>query len=144
MNENSSHQCPFCKEDVKAEATKCKHCGSRIAAARPEHGGICPFCKEAINPEAVLCKHCKSNLQAPKDCGCSEASAGLGILQSVGLQRPSTSVLSAARANQCETWCVGSTLMCACPVHIPGMGDGIIIYACGTCINDPIITAFAP
>jgi hypothetical protein len=47
--------------------------------------------------------------------------------------------------SQCDTWCNGSTLMCACRVHVPGMGDGILIYPCGTCIDDPgpIITALA-
>jgi hypothetical protein len=33
----ATKQCPFCAEDIKREAIKCKHCGSDIAAsARPE------------------------------------------------------------------------------------------------------------
>ncbi len=129
MADNETRQCPFCKEQINSGATKCKHCGSRVEPARPEHGGECPFCKEAIHPEAVLCKYCKSNLQAAKECSCSEerqirmAPAGFAV-----------------RGRQCQTWCEGSTLMCACPVRTP-YGEGLLIYPCGTCIDDPIFTA---
>lgn len=56
--------CLYCKEEVKAEATKCKHCLSILMPERPEHGGTCPYCKETINPEAIKCMHCKSCLRA--------------------------------------------------------------------------------
>jgi hypothetical protein len=59
-----------------------------------------------------------------------------------GISRDTAS-FSAMRKPQCQTWCYGSTLMCACSVYVPGYGQGIIIYACGTCIDDPIFTAFA-
>jgi Double zinc ribbon len=64
--------CPFCKEEIKSDAVKCKHCGSRVTPERPAHGGICPYCKEEINPEATKCKHCKSTLNTDDggDCGC--------------------------------------------------------------------------
>lgn len=52
--------CPYCKEEIKPDAIKCKHCGSKLAATKPSHEGICPYCKEQINPEAIKCKHCKS------------------------------------------------------------------------------------
>lgn len=56
--------CPYCKEEVRADAVVCKHCRSRLGAARPEHGGVCPYCKEDINLEATRCKHCGSDLDA--------------------------------------------------------------------------------
>jgi hypothetical protein len=60
--------CPYCKEDVRADALKCKHCGSLIGSSGPTHKGTCPYCKESIHAEAIKCKHCGSDL--------SEGSAG--------------------------------------------------------------------
>lgn len=64
--------CPYCKEDIKAAAVKCKHCESKLAATQPAHEGTCPYCMETIHPEAIKCKHCKSNLASAGgvDCGC--------------------------------------------------------------------------
>jgi hypothetical protein len=60
--EPRTRQCPFCKEEVKVDAIRCKHCLATIPVVKPDHQGICPFCKEEINPEAIRCKHCKTNL----------------------------------------------------------------------------------
>ena len=57
-----SRECPFCKEEVKATALRCKHCQAALVPTRPEHGGECPFCKEAINVEALRCKHCRADV----------------------------------------------------------------------------------
>jgi hypothetical protein len=59
--ESETRQCPFCKEDIKQAATRCKHCLSTIPAEVPGHGGVCPFCKEDINVEAVRCPHCAAD-----------------------------------------------------------------------------------
>lgn len=71
----ATRQCPYCKEDIKSEAIKCKHCGSGLAPIMLEHGGICPYCKEMIHEDAAKCKHCKSmlNRSVEDDCGCSGA-----------------------------------------------------------------------
>ena len=50
---------------------------------------------------------------------------------------------SAMRAGGCHSFCSGSTLWCMCPVYIPGLGTAYTLYPCGTCINDPVYTAFA-
>ena len=65
---NPKSICPHCKEEIKEEATKCKHCHSRLNPKIPTHDGTCPFCKEEIQKEATKCKHCKSNLTGCTDC----------------------------------------------------------------------------
>ena len=71
-NDDNTRDCPYCKEEIKSDAIKCKHCHSKLARKEPPHGGKCPYCKEAIHPEAIRCKHCKSSLvsDAKADCGC--------------------------------------------------------------------------
>ena len=56
--------CPFCRQDVKPDAIRCKHCLADIPATTPDHQGTCPFCKEDIDPEATRCMHCKANLDS--------------------------------------------------------------------------------
>lgn len=60
--ESDTRQCPFCKEEIKAAAVRCKHCLAAIEPTRAGHEGICPFCKEEINVEAIRCLHCKADL----------------------------------------------------------------------------------
>jgi hypothetical protein len=62
MSDQASLLCPFCKEEVKADAVRCKHCQAAIPPRTPPHEGVCPFCKEGIHPEAIRCRHCKSDL----------------------------------------------------------------------------------
>jgi hypothetical protein len=59
---SETRECPFCKEEIKATALRCKHCLADIPPATPDHGGVCPFCKEAINTEAIRCPHCQADL----------------------------------------------------------------------------------
>lgn len=78
--EPTSRTCEFCKEEIKPDAIKCKHCGSRLTPERPEHEGTCPLCKEQIHVEAIKCKHCKSALTGGAEgdlgCGCGGTGAG--------------------------------------------------------------------
>jgi hypothetical protein len=80
VNEIETRECPYCKEEIKADAVKCKHCRSVVKPKVPVHGGTCPYCKEAIKPEAVKCKHCGSMVgdSAESSCceGCAETSGG--------------------------------------------------------------------
>jgi hypothetical protein len=89
-----TRECPYCKEEIKAEAVKCKHCGSRVTPERPPHEGVCPYCKEEIHPEAIKCKHCRSSLVASSGealgdsgCGCEDSadpSSALGGFRALG------------------------------------------------------------
>lgn len=74
--ESKTRNCPYCREEIKADAVRCKHCRSAVAPEKPAHGGTCPYCKEAIHPEAIKCKHCGSSVgPAPGGQGCAEAVA---------------------------------------------------------------------
>jgi hypothetical protein len=59
-DENETRQCPYCREDIRADAVRCKHCRSAVPRETPTHGGACPYCREEIHPEAIKCKHCGS------------------------------------------------------------------------------------
>jgi hypothetical protein len=65
--EDATRRCPFCKEEIYASATKCKHCLSSVQPERPDHGGTCPYCKEEVNDEAIKCKHCGSWIDGTTD-----------------------------------------------------------------------------
>ncbi|MGH9946214.1 MAG: hypothetical protein ACRD6X_03350 [Pyrinomonadaceae bacterium] len=73
-NEKTTRECPYCKEEIKAEAIRCKHCRSNVSPEKPAHEGICPFCKEEIKPEAIKCKHCGSKLNSSSESGCEGCS----------------------------------------------------------------------
>jgi hypothetical protein len=60
--EVQTRECPYCKEEIRQDAIKCKHCHSFLMPDKPSHGGICPFCKEEIKEDAIKCKHCGSSL----------------------------------------------------------------------------------
>lgn len=62
--QSETRECPFCKEEVKAAAIRCKHCLANISGTRPDHGGVCPFCREDIKVDATRCMHCKAGLVA--------------------------------------------------------------------------------
>ncbi|MHA1187944.1 MAG: hypothetical protein ACTSSK_13915 [Candidatus Heimdallarchaeota archaeon] len=56
-------ECPYCKEEVKQGAIKCRHCYAFIPQRPRDHRGTCPFCKEDIKDKATKCKHCESDLK---------------------------------------------------------------------------------
>ena len=62
MPDDATKECPFCREEIRADAVLCKHCRSRLTDAAPAHGGTCPFCKESIHEDAIKCKHCGSSV----------------------------------------------------------------------------------
>jgi hypothetical protein len=60
--EAERRDCPFCKESIKADAVKCRYCGSKVEPDAAGHEGTCPFCKEEIKPGATKCRYCQSQL----------------------------------------------------------------------------------
>jgi Double zinc ribbon len=88
-SEEVTRACPYCKEEIHPEATRCKHCGSWLKSeSGPTHGGTCPYCKESIQPDAILCKHCRSPLVSRSEqdsggcgCGCEKGGDTSGALR---------------------------------------------------------------
>ncbi|WP_369684861.1 zinc ribbon domain-containing protein [Halalkalicoccus sp. NIPERK01] len=59
-NSENTRSCPYCKEEIKVDAIKCRYCDSNIQPESPSHEGTCPYCKEEVDLEAIKCKHCLS------------------------------------------------------------------------------------
>jgi hypothetical protein len=117
-----TRECPYCKEEVKAEATLCKHCGSRLTPEKPSHGGTCPYCKESIHPEATRCKHCRSFLlpeasRPDKGCGCggdAGRAAATALFRRLGAEPPTPTpgTTDTADISKCFNDCFMAFMMC--------------------------------
>ena len=113
-----TQQCPYCMEEIRADAVVCKHCRSRLTGQSAEHGGVCPYCKEDIHPEAMKCKHCGSDLVerelsgAKGGCGCcgGAATASLGGAQQVAFRERFG---DGQCYNRCRLYCSGDPFYCA-------------------------------
>ena len=89
-------RCPYCGEDIKAIAIKCKHCKSDLAEGGPEADDLtaevvsaaepvvsvaykCPKCSALIQEGVTICGNCKAQL-VWKD-GKPKLSAGYAMQQ---------------------------------------------------------------
>jgi hypothetical protein len=113
----TTRQCPFCKEEVKVDALRCKHCQATIPPEKPTHRGVCPFCKENINPEAIRCMHCKANLAPPELHACGQERSPRGFSPPYQMTAPAAlrlrRVSGLLRARECPPAMMdGSTMWC--------------------------------
>ena len=150
--------CPFCKEEIKADAALCKHCRSVVPAEKPPHGGVCPFCKEAVHPEATRCKHCSSQIGPGADCGCSSSvprSNPNPVSAPDGLATPSANPTALAAQSGCGPCQYQSVLTLhgvlsfgtrTCSIRVPvmrpdGRVESITVYTWTESCGQPQLTA---
>lgn len=55
--------CPMCGAPQTSDATRCDHCGSRLATV------ACPSCFGLIFQGARFCSHCGARIEQPQDAG---------------------------------------------------------------------------
>jgi hypothetical protein len=126
---DKTRACPFCKEEIKADAVVCKHCRSAIPPEKPPHGGTCPYCKETIHKEAIKCNHCGSTVGQVADCGCSPHEARMQPAASRAAN--ATGDLQGASAN--PTAMAAQTSCGPCQAHYAFGWGGVFSYGTRTC-----------
>lgn len=132
MAQTEVRTCPYCKEEIKPDATICKHCRSQLTPEGPTHGGICPYCKEAIHAEAIKCRHCGSMVGpgSAKERGGCGGCEGCGGSQPAGVPQVEFSALT------------GSTAISGAAVSPASLGGTARAVSCGACFAANVTDRF--
>lgn len=81
QNEGEYKSCPYCGENIKKSAIKCRFCNASLQESqiqnhtavqkieyavveKQEENKLCPFCGEEIKKAAIKCRYCHSNLNS--------------------------------------------------------------------------------
>lgn len=89
--ENNTKKCPFCGEEIKITAKKCKHCKEFLPETQiTTSTKTCPYCGGEVASTAKKCKHCgewldgiKENAIVNKIADCQKISNILWLIISI-------------------------------------------------------------
>jgi hypothetical protein len=128
--QSKPRSCPYCREEIKPDAIRCKHCRSALAPDQPSHGGTCPLCKEEIHPEAVKCKHCGSAVGPRQGCEGCQGSEGSDEAAVAGLMARQRGTVVVGPGRGAEPSCATRWMACKvrCTTNHPN--DPLMRQAC--------------
>ena len=76
LESGDSRKCPHCAEIVKAEATKCRYCGTALEPLpEPENAGSCFVCGFELRWQVAICPNCGRKNPLARPAGVVEGGA---------------------------------------------------------------------
>src|SRR5262249_5622689 len=116
--------CPYCKEQVHAEAIKCKHCGSWIGARAAEHAERCN-CSNRTSEFGSLATVMQRRNDGPRDpLGCRDCLDRVGFWRCLAACNDPTLHPGGPDAG-CIGYCYGLAAECQTGPCAPRGGGGL-------------------